>query len=123
MSWLFPARLAGVLLLWAMLLPGVADAKGSSRGHSSSHSSSSTHHGSRAVPGVKCDSHGHIARSSAAKYGFKNSHPCPSTGRSSGLCPGYVIDHVTPLTPDGADSPSNMQWQTAEAEKIGDKTE
>lgn len=38
-----------------------------------------------------------------------------------GACPGYVIDHVTPLKRGGADSPSNMQWQTREAAKIKDK--
>jgi hypothetical protein len=35
-------------------------------------------------------------RSTAAKNAFKRAHPCPSTGRSSGSCPGYVIDHVIP---------------------------
>jgi hypothetical protein len=58
-----------------------------------------------------------------AKSEFKHSHPCPSTGKSSGACPGYVIDHVTPLNRGGADRPSNMQWQTKEAAKIKDKTE
>ena len=39
----------------------------------------------------------------------------PSTGRTSGACPGYVIDHVVPLKRGGADAPSNMQWQTEAA--------
>jgi hypothetical protein len=37
------------------------------------------------------------------------SNPCPSTGRTSGGCPGYVVDHVTPLKRGGVDTPSNMQ--------------
>jgi hypothetical protein len=51
------------------------------------------------------------------------SHPCPSTGKTYGACPGYVVDHITPLKRGGADSPSNMQWQTKEAAKAKDKWE
>jgi hypothetical protein len=62
------------------------------------------------------DSHGHIKRSAAARRAFKRQHPCPSTGRSTGACPGYVIDHVVPLKRGGPDTPNNMQWEaTAEA--------
>lgn len=66
---------------------------------------------------------GKTERSTAAKDSFKRQQPCPSTGRSSGACPGYVIDHVKPLECGGADSPSNMQWQTIAAGKAKDKTE
>lgn len=69
------------------------------------------------------NSTGRISRSSAAKRSFERSNPCPSTGRTSGGCPGYVVDHVTPLKRGGADSPSNMQWQTKEAAKSKDRTE
>jgi len=69
------------------------------------------------------DNRGHIQRSGKAKDAFKKSHPCPSTGKSSGACPGYVIDHVKPLKRGGADTPSNMQWQTKEAAKQKDKVE
>ena len=51
------------------------------------------------------------------------SHLCPSTGNSSGSCPGYVVDHVKPLKRGGADAPSNMQWQTVEEGKQKDKWE
>jgi hypothetical protein len=62
-------------------------------------------------------------RSQNAKNDFKKQSPCPSTGKSSGACPGYVIDHVKPLKRGGADDPSNMQWQTKEAAKQKDRTE
>ncbi len=73
--------------------------------------------------GVQRDSHGRIKRSAAAKNDFKRQHPCPSTGRSNGACPGYVIDHVKALECGGPDSSSNMQWQTLAAGKAKDKTE
>ena len=65
----------------------------------------------------------HPYRSSKARTEFKHLYPCPSNGRSSGKCPGYVIDHVNPLKRGGADAPSNMQWQTREAAKAKDKWE
>ncbi len=107
-----------------------------SRSHSSkSHApkkSSAHNHGYRrnyAAPGyalhssVQRDSYGRIKRSAAARDAFKHQQPCPSTGRSSGRCPGYVIDHVQPLECGGADAPSNMQWQTTAAAKAKDKPE
>ena len=92
--------------------------------HAATHSTTrSSSHNSHKAQGVIRDSHGRIARSSHAKHDFQKSHPCPSTGRSSGACPGYVVDHVQPLKRGGADSPSNMQWQTKQAAKEKDRTE
>ena len=65
----------------------------------------------------------HVARSSEAKRAFEKAHPCPSTGKSSGACPGYVVDHVVPLKRGGTDSPSNMQWQTTDEAKAKDRVE
>ena len=64
-----------------------------------------------------------IGGTSAAKHSFEQQHPCPPTGRTSGRCPGYVIDHVKPLECGGADAPGNMHWQTAAAGKAKDRTE
>jgi len=69
---------------------------------------------------VERDNNG-IKRSEHATDEFKKSHPCPSTNKSSGFCPGYVIDHVKPLKRGGADDPSNMQWQTTADAKAKDK--
>src|SRR5206468_2765637 len=87
------------------------------------HGSYSTGTHGHAATGVARDAHGKITRSPQAKHEFQKSHPCPSTGRSSGACPGYVIDHVMPLKRGGADSPSNMQWQTEAAAKQKDRWE
>ena len=67
--------------------------------------------------------HGRVKRSKVAKDAFKQAHHCPSTGKSRGACPGYVIDHVVPLACGGADAPSNMQWQTIAEGKAKDKVE
>jgi hypothetical protein len=72
---------------------------------------------------VQRDQHGKIKRSSAAKSAFERQAPCPSTGKTSGACRGYVVDHVQALECGGADAPSNMQWQTTADAKAKDKTE
>ena len=81
------------------------------------------HSRTQSAPGVQRDTQGRIKRSSVAKHAFKHSHPCPSTGKGSGTCPGYVIDHVHPLKRGGPDAPENMQWQTVQDAKIKDRTE
>lgn len=63
------------------------------------------------------DSKGRIARSATAKQSFMK-----STGYPKGR-PGYVVDHKIPLACGGADSPSNMQWQTVAEAKAKDKVE
>jgi hypothetical protein len=72
---------------------------------------------------IQRDAHGRIQRSEAAKNTFKREYPCPATQQPKGPCPGYVIDHVVPLKRGGADSPSNMQWQTVEEAKAKDRVE
>lgn len=78
------------------------------------------HHRSLKAKGVARDSRGRIKRSSSARHAFQKVNPCPSTGNTSGACPGYVIDHIIPLKRGGSDIPSNMQWQTIEAAKAKD---
>ncbi len=71
----------------------------------------------RRAVGVQRDSHGRIARSSKAKAEFRK-----QTGYAHGR-PGYVIDHIIPLSRGGSDSPSNMQWQTKAEAKAKDHWE
>jgi hypothetical protein len=41
---------------------------------------------------VAHNSHGKIERSKEARLSFQKTHPCPSTGKTGGTCPGYVVD-------------------------------
>ncbi len=96
----------------------------SSSARPSTHASPlASHSSTRGAVGVTRESHGHIRRSESARLAFKHHHPCPSTGKTSGACPGYVVDHIMPLKRGGADDPSNMQWQTTGAAKAKDRWE
>lgn len=101
-----------VVMVLATPLVGMAGSRASTsqRHHTAtSHQGAGTHHRTKA-PGVKRDAHGKIDRDPRQKASFRKDHPCPSTGRTSGACPGYEVDHVKPLACGGADSPVNMQW-------------
>ena len=144
--------LIGHLLVGVLLLPFPTDARSSAGmpgAHGSKHSSwtgSSTsisirkksgkkkwtskhsrRHGTKSHSHRKSKSSTHTApthkRSKASRDAFTKKYPCPSTGTTSGACPGYVVDHVTPLKRGGADDPSNMQWQTKEAASVKDTWE
>jgi hypothetical protein len=54
---------------------------------------------------------------------FQREHPCPSTGLTTGACPGYRKDHVKALACGGPDAVSNMQWQTIAAARAKDRWE
>ena len=63
------------------------------------------------------DYHCHRAparRSASARSAFRREYVCPTTGRTTGRCPGWEVDHVEPLACGGADAPGNMQWLTRE---------
>jgi hypothetical protein len=62
-------------------------------------------------------------RDPAQRTAFMQHHPCPSTGKTKGRCPGYVVDHIKPLCAGGPDRPSNMQWQTTAEAKNKDRLE
>ena len=62
-------------------------------------------------------------RSLEVKHEFQRQHPCPSTGRPTGACPGYIKDHIRALDCGGPDAVSNLQWQTIAAAKAKDRWE
>lgn len=101
------------IALAILLLGSVAYPRQSSTSHRSSASYSHTHR--RTASAAKRDRHGRIQRSQSAKRDFER-----QTGFPHGR-PGYVVDHIVPLACGGADSPSNMQWQTIGDAKAKDR--
>lgn len=69
------------------------------------------------------DKDNRIKRSASVIKTFKKQHPCPATGKPSGPCPGYVVDHIHPLCHCGDDAVYNLQWQTVKAAKEKDRLE
>jgi hypothetical protein len=83
--------LAAFLLL--AFLPAIAAAKDS---HPSSSHPKPTHvTNSHKVPKHHAADHSSLknVRSASAKRNFQASNPCPATGKTTGSCKGYVIDH------------------------------
>lgn len=109
---------AAMMAAW-MAAPMTIEAKGPPKKSHAGYDS----HGRPRAEGVARDANGRIARSSSPKTAFKKGSPCPATGRSSGACPGYVIDHVVPLKRGGPDHATNMQWQTRAEAKAKDRHE
>lgn len=60
------------------------------------------------------DAHGAIVRSQAVLHAFQRLHPCPSTGKTTGACPGWALNHVIPLACGGCDAVSNLDWMPDE---------
>ena len=89
-------------------------AKSSARKSSAKKSTTSISKKSTVAPR---DGNGRIKRSAATKREFMKQTGYPK-GRK-----GYVVDHSVPLECGGADTPANMQWQTAAEAKIKDRTE
>lgn len=54
---------------------------------------------------------------------FRHEHACPVTGKTTGACPGWIVDHVYPLCAGGVDAPSNMTWQEMRASFQKDRLE
>ena len=54
---------------------------------------------------------------------FLSQNPCPSTGKTKGACPGYVVDHIVPIKRGGGDNPYNMRWQITLDAKEKDRWE
>ena len=65
----------------------------------------------------------YYSRCASEVRAFRRENPCPSTGLTTGRCPGYVVDHIKALVCGGADNPANMQYQTIEDAKAKDRWE
>lgn len=63
------------------------------------------------------------ARDPAQVRAFRAAHPCPSTGKTTGACAGWVVDHFMPLCAGGADHVNNFQWQELTQSRQKDKVE
>jgi 5-methylcytosine-specific restriction endonuclease McrA len=66
-----------------------------------------------ALPALAAD------RSRALRAEFMRENPCPATGKTSGACPGWQVDHKVPLCLGGpeVDSIRNLQWLATEPHK------
>lgn len=76
-----------------------------------------------AVADLLRDKRGRIYRDSSVVREFRKTHPCPATGERGGLCPGFVIDHVTSLACGGPDIVENLTWQTVAEAREKDRIE
>ena len=108
----------GALLLGGLLAfaPGSAFAR-------SHHNSSRSRDEGRPEHSRPYGHHATTKRDPAQRRAFQRAHPCPATGRKTGSCPGYVVDHIRPLKRGSPDRPSNMQWQTRADAKAKDRWE
>jgi hypothetical protein len=64
-----------------------------------------------------------VKRSQAVLRAFRQAHPCPVTGLTTGACQGWVLDHRYPLCAGGTDTIDNLTWQELQASKDKDRLE
>lgn len=64
-----------------------------------------------------------VQRSAKVPAAYRKIFACPATGKMTGPCPGYVLDHAWPLCAGGPDEVTNMAWMQADRAKIKDKWE
>lgn len=68
------------------------------------------------------DEAGVIVRDRTVLRQFQQRYPCPSTGKTTGACPGWYKDHVVPLVCGGCDTVENLQWLPGEIKSCGGKS-
>lgn len=51
-----------------------------------------------------------IIRDPKVPAAYRKIHVCPSTGKFTGACPDWSLDHVVPMDNGGCDAVWNMQW-------------
>jgi hypothetical protein len=68
-------------------------------------------------------SHATTPRGTEAPRLFRKANACPSTGKFTGPCPGWVMDHMKSLRCGGLDVPENLWWMTTAEAKVKDTQE
>lgn len=58
------------------------------------------------------------ARDRNVRSEFMRQVPCPATGKTTGPCPGWEVDHITPICRGGADAVWNLQWLSTAQHKL-----
>lgn len=71
----------------------------------------------------KRTSSGLILRRNDVMAAYKKAHPCPSTGKTIGACPGWAMNHVVPLACGGVDAVWNLQWMRIDVKHMVDAYE
>lgn len=56
------------------------------------------------------DAAGVIKRRSDVLTAYRKAHPCPSTGKTTGACPRWSMNHMIPIAKGGCDAVSNLAW-------------
>jgi hypothetical protein len=103
-----------LLVAFAFITAALAQQPASAHEHG--HSSSGVHgavvqsHRRAAPRTVPSGPRRRTVRSRAARADFQREHPCPATGRTSGACHGYVVDHIQPLACESARKSGVWLW-------------
>ncbi len=72
---------------------------------------------------VPRDADGRIKRSKAAIMAFRRQWPCPATGKKTGACPGWALNHSVPLDCGGCDVSQNLEWMRNDVKRVHDTYE
>ena len=106
-------------LLTALLFAGVVELPAPAQAHGGGLNSEGCHTESRTgdYHCHRASSHAPARRSWSARSAFRSQRPCPVTGRTTGSCPGWEVDHIVPLACGGMDASRNMQWLTRDANR------
>lgn len=62
-------------------------------------------------------------RSKSLRAEFQRLNPCPATGKPTGPCPGWEVDHKEALICGGKDELSNLQWLSVADHKAKTRVE
>lgn len=73
------------------------------------------------VENIRRDAAGKIIRRADVIRAFRKLYPCDVTGKTTGACPGWAINHTLPLSEGGCDSVSNLDWMPIEIKSCAGK--